>query len=67
MCEGLVDREPHIVKSTNLHNDLPPVVKESVEGGIADHLVHLDDGLMRHVVPGHVVAIHAYVLIRTCL
>ena len=42
--EPLVDRKPHIVKATDLHDHLPPVVEKGVEGGIADHLVHLDHG-----------------------
>ena len=36
---------------------LKHVATVHVEGGIADHLVHLDDWLIADVVPGHVVAV----------
>ena len=40
----LVNWKPHIVKAANFHDHFSAVVEEGIEGGIADHLVHLDHG-----------------------
>ena len=53
--EGLVDGQADAVEPGDLHYGLAAVVVDGVVAGVADHLVQLDDGLMRHVASGEVV------------